>query len=140
MFQQVYSLINSFIHTSKTMDEVIYIPVATCRPALKKILSTGGCAELQVGEEFRTLQHFSGDKPEKQLPWPLSKLQSFRFIVQRNKNGKGPAIGGIQFPTLFKNHEPIEEAVFDNTQVEEGIAYFLKGAAPDDEVQIQYFA
>ena len=102
------------------MDEVRYIPVVGCRPALKKILSIGGCAELRVGEELRTLQHFSGDKPEKQLPWPLSKLQPFRFIVQRSKNGKGPAIGGIQFPQLFKNHEPIEEAIFDNTQVEEG--------------------
>jgi len=122
-------------------DEYDYVTVANSRRKLLKVLRIGGSAGLQGGNEFRVLQHFpSFDKPKLRLPWPLSKLQPFWFTIRWSKADPIQTIDGIPIPpSPFSAHdEKIEEVTFDNTQLNEGLTFFLRGANPDDEISITY--
>jgi hypothetical protein len=117
------------------------IPASQCQRYLKKVLSKGGSATIRVGKEIRCLQHFrSMHRPIKRLPWPLSKLQPFWFEIRFQETERGPVIGGIQFPPPLdlKSTNKWEVVRFSNKQLQEGFAFFLRDASPDEMVLIDY--
>jgi hypothetical protein len=128
--------------TGYNMDRSKSIPASKSRPYLRRILSRGGSAAIEVGKEVRCFQHFrSLDRPERRLPWPLSRLQPFRFFVRFHEREPGPIISGVRFPPAAgapDQETEWEVLTFSNKQIEEGIDFFLRDALPDEPVVLEY--
>jgi hypothetical protein len=118
------------------MNSQSYIPVSEARAAIRKVIVKGGSATLKIGDEFRCLQHFpSFDRPVRRLPWPFSKLQSFRFDITKQTFPPGKIVAGVQFPSNDSGG-PQTRIEYNQTQIDEAIEAFLDGCKPDDDVGI----
>lgn len=113
-----------------------FIPVYKARGAIRRVIAKGGSASVKVGNEFRCLQHFpSADRPVRRLPWPLSKLQPFRFHTTKQTFPPGEVVAGVQFASKGPGG-PETRTEYSHAQIDEAIDTFLDGCKPDDEVAI----
>lgn len=107
------------------------------------------------GREFLkgyTVEEFQMSEAYSQLDLAAKLEEVYKCLGRyQNFNRPGLPLGGqkpdpIQTidgipipPTPFSAHdEKIEEVTFDNTQLNEGLTFFLRGANPDDEISITY--
>ncbi len=122
-------------------NEYDSIRVADARRSLLRVLRIGGSAGLRVGDEYRVMQHFpSFDRPRLRLPWPLSRFQPFSFTIRWSKATLIETVLGIPIPpnAVRSSDEEIEEMTFDRNSLNEGLAFFLRDADPDDEISVTY--
>jgi hypothetical protein len=67
-------------------------------------------------------------------------LQPFSFTIRWSKATPIETILGIPIPpkAVRFSDEEIEEVTFDRDSLNEGLAFFLRDADPDDEISVTY--